>query len=284
MGKQKLDAIIGDLRYDIAVTSQWKSVGKAVQMVLTLHPQLKYLALNKTYAVPSDFKEVCLESFPRPISFSGFEEKNGVRLLNRLTLDLTKFGENVDSLMHTLTKNFLPENFDLIAVRPGSLSQLEAFLNTHNITVDIICLDGAIRVLESARPDVFKKMKAQKYYMEVLYSPYLRCEDAAERVRILRAPNLLVPISIRHCRKFLISSGASSPQHLKVVMTNQVLSMQTKTSREPPKSALYLRLKKRNVFKIVKGDPLGCLKFQFVAKYLKNEGTLWRNTKIENFE
>ena len=41
------------------------------------------------------------------------------------------------------------------------------------------------------------------------------------------------------------------------------------TRRERLKSALYLRLKKRKVFKIVKRDPLGFLKVQFVAKYQK---------------
>ena len=40
------------------------------------------------------------------------------------------------------------------------------------------------------------------------------------------------------------------------------------------KSALYLRLKKRKVFKIVKGA-LDFLKIQFVAKYQKTEGGLF---------
>ena len=53
------------------------------------------------------------------------------------------------------------------------------------------------------------------------------------------------------------------------------------TRRERLKSALYPKLKKRKVFKIVEGDPLGFLKIQFVAKYQKNErGTLWRHQKI----
>ena len=38
------------------------------------------------------------------------------------------------------------------------------------------------------------------------------------------------------------------------------------------KSALYLRLKKRKVFKTVKGGPFGFLKIQFFAKYQKIEG------------
>ena len=41
------------------------------------------------------------------------------------------------------------------------------------------------------------------------------------------------------------------------------------TRRERLKSALYLRLKKRKVFKTVKGDPSRFLKIQFVAKYQK---------------
>ena len=40
-------------------------------------------------------------------------------------------------------------------------------------------------------------------------------------------------------------------------------------SRERPKSGLFLRLKKRKVFKIVKGDPSSFLKLQFLAKYEK---------------
>ena len=42
------------------------------------------------------------------------------------------------------------------------------------------------------------------------------------------------------------------------------------TRQERLKSALYLRLKKREVFKIVKGDSFGFLKIQFVAKYQEN--------------
>ena len=38
------------------------------------------------------------------------------------------------------------------------------------------------------------------------------------------------------------------------------------TSRERPKSALYLRLKKREVFKIVKGGPFGFFETPVVAK------------------
>ena len=53
--------------------------------------------------------------------------------------------------------------------------------------------------------------------------------------------------------------------------------------RERPKSALYLKRKKRNVFKTVKGDTLGFLKIQFVAKYQKKlKVTLWCNPKIFN--
>ena len=39
--------------------------------------------------------------------------------------------------------------------------------------------------------------------------------------------------------------------------------------REHLMSALYLRLKKRKVFKVVKGGPFDFLKIQFVAKYQK---------------
>ena len=65
-----------------------------------------------------------------------------------------------------------------------------------------------------------------------------------------------------------------------------------KTSRERPKSALYLRLKKRNVFKIVKGGPFGDIE-KFSKKKSKKEifeqchsaknvkgRTLWCNPKI----
>ena len=41
------------------------------------------------------------------------------------------------------------------------------------------------------------------------------------------------------------------------------------TSWERPISALFLRLKKRNVFEIVKGAPLGFLKLQLMGKYGK---------------
>ena len=63
------------------------------------------------------------------------------------------------------------------------------------------------------------------------------------------------------------------------------------TSRERPKSALCLGLKKRNAFEICKMafvKPLGFLKLQFVAKYEKIEGdpleTLKIFQKIENIE
>ena len=50
------------------------------------------------------------------------------------------------------------------------------------------------------------------------------------------------------------------------------------TRRERLKSALYLRLKKRNAFKTVKGEkPSGFLKIQFVAKYQKN----WRGDPLK---
>ena len=53
-----------------------------------------------------------------------------------------------------------------------------------------------------------------------------------------------------------------------------------RTRRERLKSALYLRLKKRKVLKIVKGDSFNFLKIQFVAKYQENwKGTLWRHSK-----
>ena len=46
-----------------------------------------------------------------------------------------------------------------------------------------------------------------------------------------------------------------------------------RTRRECLNSALYLRLKKRKVFKTVTGDPSGFLKVQFVAKdFKKTEG------------
>ena len=41
-------------------------------------------------------------------------------------------------------------------------------------------------------------------------------------------------------------------------------------SQERPKSALYLRLEKRKVFKIVKGGPFGLFELQFLPKYEKN--------------
>ena len=53
--------------------------------------------------------------------------------------------------------------------------------------------------------------------------------------------------------------------------------LRNSTRRERLKSALYLRLKVREVFEIVKGDHLGSLKIQFVAKYLNRRGTLWRH-------
>ena len=47
------------------------------------------------------------------------------------------------------------------------------------------------------------------------------------------------------------------------------------TRRERLKSALYQRLKKRKVFKLVKGgDPSGFLKFQFVAKFRQKNHTM----------
>ena len=49
------------------------------------------------------------------------------------------------------------------------------------------------------------------------------------------------------------------------------------TRRERPKSALNLRLEKRKVFKIEKGDLLGFLKLQFVAKHEKIEGAPFEN-------
>ena len=56
-------------------------------------------------------------------------------------------------------------------------------------------------------------------------------------------------------------------------MKNSQVSKHFRTSRQRPKLALYLRLKNRKVFNIVKkGDRLGFLKLQFVAKYQKFEG------------
>ena len=64
------------------------------------------------------------------------------------------------------------------------------------------------------------------------------------------------------------------------------------TRRERLKSALYLRLKKRKVFKSVKGDPFDFLKIQFVAKlkealsrrFLKNSKIFLNFKKKQNFE
>ena len=53
-----------------------------------------------------------------------------------------------------------------------------------------------------------------------------------------------------------------------------------KTRRERLKSALYLRLKKRKVFKIVKGYPLEFLKLKFAAKY-QNTWRTFGDKKIE---
>ena len=69
-----------------------------------------------------------------------------------------------------------------------------------------------------------------------------------------------------------------------------IVLFQNKTGTS--KVALYPRIKKRKVFKIVKGGSLGFLKVQFVAKYQKKvEGgpfgdykKLSKKTKNENFE
>ena len=65
-------------------------------------------------------------------------------------------------------------------------------------------------------------------------------------------------------------------QYVKKVGTNR------QTSRERrPKSALYLRLKKRNVFKIVKGGTLWAFETPLCEKKWKNEGrALWRHKKM----
>ena len=52
------------------------------------------------------------------------------------------------------------------------------------------------------------------------------------------------------------------------------------TRRERLKSALYLRLKKRKVFKIVKWESFDFLKIQFVAKYQEN----WRGDPLETLK
>ena len=61
------------------------------------------------------------------------------------------------------------------------------------------------------------------------------------------------------------------------------------TSRKRPKSVLYLRLKKREIFKIVESAPFGL--FETPVCWKKNWGTIWRlqknfekNQKIEIFE
>ena len=46
-------------------------------------------------------------------------------------------------------------------------------------------------------------------------------------------------------------------------------AVQNETRRECLKSELYLRLKRRNVFKIVKGGPFRLFQIQVVAKYQK---------------
>ena len=57
----------------------------------------------------------------------------------------------------------------------------------------------------------------------------------------------------------------------------------SQTRRECLKLALYLRLKKRKVFTILKGDHFGFLKIQFVAKYPVASGdSLVTLKKFEN--
>ena len=54
------------------------------------------------------------------------------------------------------------------------------------------------------------------------------------------------------------------------------------SQQERLKSALYLRLDKRKIFKIVKGGPLGFLKIQFVSKYQKkSKGDPFATKKFE---
>ena len=214
MGKQKLDEIFGDLCYEVDTATTWDKIKDDIDSLLRCQRGLKYLALNKTFVIPGASKETPNEDFPPPVIIPRSEEET-VRVLNRLTLDLRHYGSNLDTLMHTLTRNFLPERFDLIAVRPYSYDQLDAFLSTHNITVDIICMDRTVKMLDNLRSDVFKRMKAQKFYMEQHYSPYLLSETAEERVKMLRVSNYFVPHSIRHCRKFLLSSGANDVKQLK---------------------------------------------------------------------
>ena len=72
----------------------------------------------------------------------------------------------------------------------------------------------------------------------------------------------------------------SSFRNINDVVCHDGGAVRYKTRRECLKSALYLRLKKLKVFKIVKGgDPLGFLKVQFVANYVKNEGGPFADTK-----
>ena len=61
----------------------------------------------------------------------------------------------------------------------------------------------------------------------------------------------------------------SKPQ--KDVLLGKNLAVQSYTKRERLKSALYLRLKKRKDFKIVKGYPLGILKSQLSARKIEGD-------------
>ena len=70
-------------------------------------------------------------------------------------------------------------------------------------------------------------------------------------------------------RLYQIPFKVSTPFVLYSIVLGQLLKRHLITSRERLKSALYLRLKKCKVFKIVKRDPSGFLKMQFVAKFQK---------------
>ena len=90
-----------------------------------------------------------------------------------------------------------------------------------------------------------------------------------------------------------VHNGSNPAIHNFFHFSGLAMLQEGQTRRESLKSALYLRLKKRNVFRIKKGRPFGLHGNPVCCKILKTlKGTLWRllnifskkKTKNENFE
>jgi len=173
---------------------------------LLVKGDMKVVAVNRTHHIQHKFTSKDMEEFPRPT----VKADEGWKVLNRVTFQIDKETKNLDSLMHVLTKKSVSSDFDLVAIRPSTLEQLEAFLNCNNVIFDILCLDHIdFNFIQGLRPNVFSRAKQQKVFFEIRYTPILS-DNATARCNSLMASNALLRFSKRFCKNFILSSGAEA--------------------------------------------------------------------------